>query len=269
MAKRVQRFRVDGTSMSTLTGLEGEIIVNLTNFSLHVHDGVTQGGFALSLADASNMQEANASQDGKMTGARIVELETATSGVATNAANIATNTTEIAANDTDISDLQSDKADKIVPSAVGNVATLSASGNLQDGGLLVTDVGLEATTIATFNQTTAPTGWTKLLVDDNKAFRVVTGTVGTGGGDGFSTVFGSGKSTVGHVLTVAQMPAHGHSARVSSPGGVHIRFAFADGTIAPATNTDDILNTGGGGSHSHNISNLDLQFVDMILAQKD
>ena len=41
-----------------------------------------------------------------------------------------------------------------------------------------------------FNQTSAPTGWTKDTTNnDNSAIRVVTGSVGTGGSDGFTTTF--------------------------------------------------------------------------------
>jgi hypothetical protein len=40
-----------------------------------------------------------------------------------------------------------------------------------------------------FQQTAAPTGWTKQTTHDDKAIRIVTGTVGTGGSSAFSTAF--------------------------------------------------------------------------------
>lgn len=253
--------------MSTLIGREGEIIVNLSNFSVHVHDGITEGGFALALADASNMQEATIGQDGKMTAIFVSELSNATVNIANNTAAIAIGGAAIGVNSSDIAALQSGKADKATPSAANNVATLSAGGNLQDSGLLVTDVGLPTGTIATFNQSTAPTGWTKLVVDNNKAFRLVTGTVSSGGSDNFTTVFVGSKSTQSHALTISQMPSHNHQVDPFA------NDAFAGGAaggyrrdIGGSILTD---NTGGGSGHSHDINNFNLAFVDMILAQKD
>jgi hypothetical protein len=46
-------------------------------------------------------------------------------------------------------------------------------------------------TIMLFNQTAAPTGWTKLTSTDNAALRLTTGAVGTGGSTGFTSVFAS------------------------------------------------------------------------------
>jgi hypothetical protein len=40
-----------------------------------------------------------------------------------------------------------------------------------------------------FQQTTAPVGWTKDVANDNKALRIVSGTVGTGGSVAFTTAF--------------------------------------------------------------------------------
>ena len=40
-----------------------------------------------------------------------------------------------------------------------------------------------------FQQTAAPTGWTKQTTHNDKALRLQTGTVGTGGSVAFSTAF--------------------------------------------------------------------------------
>ena len=79
-----------------------------------------------------------------------------------------------------------------------------------------------------FQQTTAPTGWTKDTTHDNKALRVVTGTAGTGGSINFTTAFGS-QNVGGTTLTTAQIPSHTHT--FSGSG-----------------------NTGDAGSHSHGVS---------------
>lgn len=75
-----------------------------------------------------------------------------------------------------------------------------------------------------FQQTAAPSGWTKETVHNNKALRLVTGTASTGGTVAFDTAFAS-KSVAGtinnvtvtgtvqnHTLTIAQLPAHDHGA---------------------------------------------------------
>jgi len=89
-----------------------------------------------------------------------------------------------------------------------------------------------------FVQTTAPTGWTKSVTHNDKALRIVSGTVGSGGSVAFSSAFTSrtvsGTSdattatgslsstavtgTVGStVLTTNQIPSHRHYVVDSSP----------------------------------------------------
>jgi hypothetical protein len=134
-------------------------------------------------------------------------------------------------------------------------------------------------TLMLFQQTAAPTGWTKQTTHDNKALRVVTGSASSGGTTGFSTVFTnqtptittSGLSAGATTLTTAQMPSHTHTYNIGGPGGGG--FAFG-GNAASAQNTSS---TGGGGSHDHTISGsatssaitLNVQYVDLIIASKD
>ena len=54
MTTAVQRRRGTNTEHASFTGLEGEISVNTTNESVHVHDGSTAGGFELMRADGAN-----------------------------------------------------------------------------------------------------------------------------------------------------------------------------------------------------------------------
>lgn len=54
MPTQVQLRRGTDTQTSSFTGAAGEITVNLTNDSIHVHDGSTAGGFELARADLSN-----------------------------------------------------------------------------------------------------------------------------------------------------------------------------------------------------------------------
>jgi hypothetical protein len=54
MATQIQFRRGTKTQHNSFTGATGEVTVNTTNLSLHVHDGVTAGGTELARADLSN-----------------------------------------------------------------------------------------------------------------------------------------------------------------------------------------------------------------------
>jgi hypothetical protein len=128
-----------------------------------------------------------------------------------------------------------------------------------------------------FQQTAAPTGWTKDTTHNNKALRVVSGTATTGGTVAFTTAFASKavSGTVGNTtLTIAQMPSHDHELGrniVTTVGGVAL--ASGSGRYWNANFSIDVENTGGGGSHNHSFTgtaiNLDVQHVDVIIATKD
>jgi hypothetical protein len=123
-----------------------------------------------------------------------------------------------------------------------------------------------------FQQTTAPVGWTKVVDQNNKALRVVSGAVGSGGTLDFTSAFASG-SVGATALSVDQMPSHSHTLTATdgsdSTGGqgflVTASTASGLGTITPSAT---ISSTGGGNAHSHSI-NLDVKYVDVIIASKD
>lgn len=83
------------------------------------------------------------------------------------------------------------------------------------------DSAFPAGTAMMFVQTAAPTGWTKSTTHDNKALRVVSGTVGSGGSVAFTSAFASQgvSGTVGATtLTTAQIPSHTHGATTNTTG---------------------------------------------------
>jgi hypothetical protein len=141
-----------------------------------------------------------------------------------------------------------------------------------------------------FQQTAAPTGWTKDTTHNNKALRVVSGTASTGGTVDFTTVFSTSRDTstvtatgtVGNTtLTTAQMPSHTHNAS----SGVFVTNLFpSNSDWAPNSVTGNLQMNGGatastGSSNSHNHSftgtghfhatNLNVQYVDLIIATKN
>ena len=124
-----------------------------------------------------------------------------------------------------------------------------------------------AGTLQLFQQTSAPTGWTKQSTHNDKALRVVSGTASSGGTDAFSTHFGTSKSTAGHALALSEIPSHSHDLAV-----------YTLGTGSQFTSTLNAANTptnvatsaeGGGGSHSHTLNNFNIQYVDVIIASKN
>lgn len=121
-----------------------------------------------------------------------------------------------------------------------------------------------------FQQTAAPTGWTKVTTGthDNAALRIVTGSVGTGGDQAFTTAFASGRRADGHALTVAQMPPHVHGGgRDGQANGVGPGWGAGAATVlSNRVNTDS---AGSGSAHDHGLPSFAVKYVDFIVASKD
>lgn len=157
---------------------------------------------------------------------------------------------------------------------------------------------IEAGTKMLFQQTTAPTGWTKDTTHNDKSLRIVSGTVGSGGSVAFSTLFGR---TATDTVTLSQAnlpnvnftnsgialndPGHTHgltavvkdSGRQNIASGAVAAFGF-DGTNVANTgsNTTGITvsaqgsaaSGGSGTGHSHGMD-MRVQYVDCIIASKN
>ncbi|NIR61736.1 MAG: hypothetical protein GWO02_20715 [Gammaproteobacteria bacterium] len=120
-----------------------------------------------------------------------------------------------------------------------------------------------------FQQTSAPTGWTKQTADNDKALRIVSGAAGSGGATAFSAVFGAGKTTGAHTLTTSEIASHSHNQRgYATPANAGGVAPWGQENPINDNNLDTTGSTGGGGSHDHTLS-LDLQYVDVIIASKD
>jgi len=140
-----------------------------------------------------------------------------------------------------------------------------------------------------FNQTNAPTGWTKVTSGvNNDALRVVTGTVGSGGSVGFTQAFNSSKTTSGgsvsnHTLATNRIPSHRHSfdngffaennGNRANPNDIAGSNKGNDWDNNAFTFNDNTEYQGGGDAHSHGFTNpsfnLDVVYQDVIIATKD
>jgi hypothetical protein len=193
---------------------------------------------------------------------------------------------------------QSDKCVDVLGSKVGTTATTYFGSGANLTGIDIIPAG----SLMLFQQTSAPTGWTKATAHDNKALRVVTGSASSGGSNTFAAAFNNNQtvsgttggtgvtitgSTAAHTLTIDQMPSHDHRE------GSNSEFGTTSSTFTGATrntgNQDDGRNfqtetTGGGQGHSHDVGtlagsshthtfsdtfNLDVQYVDVIICSKD
>lgn len=148
-------------------------------------------------------------------------------------------------------------------------------------------------TLMLFQQSAAPTGWTKQTTHNDKALRVVSGAASSGGTSAFTTVFAnqtptintSGLSVGATTLATSQIPAHQHRSGIStyasnpygnSGGGPYNNNNWDAPQVAGGYNgnTETI---GSGGSHSHSLSGsatssaitLNVQYVDLIIASKN
>lgn len=171
-------------------------------------------------------------------------------------------------------------ATSVSPSSTGNVLT-------SDGTTWVSSppasTGFPSGTLMLFQQTSAPTGWTKQTTHNDKALRVVSGSASSGGTTAFSTVFTNQTPTISTVglsagattLSESQMPSHTHTIQIYSGGSGLITAGKGNPPGPVGGYSSD--STGGGGSHTHPVSGaatssaitLDVQYVDLIIASKD
>jgi len=174
----------------------------------------------------------------------------------------------------------------VAPGTSGNV--LKSDGTTWTSAAAGGDV--PAGTVMLFYQAAAPTGWTQVTTQNDKALRVVSGTGGgTGGSVAFTTAFAS-KAVTGTVgttgdttLDATQIPSHTHAPGGtgggsfiigSSSSGISGYSAGANYTSTRGRSTTAA--TGSGGAHSHGggtftgtAINLAVQYIDTIIATKN
>lgn len=164
-----------------------------------------------------------------------------------------------------------------------SATNIDGTGNVSISTVLAAS-GTPSGTKMLFQQTAAPTGWTKDTTHNDKAIRIVNGTAGTGGSTAFASALGTPSvtgtiagSTGAHTLSTSEMPSHNHSFGIyqyNGSGGSQNDGGIQRGQFNGNLNTNS---TGGGGSHSHSLSAtfssgqaaINVQYVDVIIASKD
>jgi len=208
----------------------------------------------------------------------------------------------------------SDNVEELFGDDINVAGDVTATSFIGSGASLTGIEPFPSGTSMLFQQTAAPTGWTKQTTHDNKALRIITGTVSSGGSNTFAAAFNTSQSVSGttggsavtitgstgsHTLTTSEMPAHGHriydttirdSSLSTEDYSSHQAVSIIKASQSYITNSESdnttplIEQTGGGsghthdagtlagGSHTHSFSgsfNLDVQYVDFIIANKD
>ena len=155
-------------------------------------------------------------------------------------------------------------------------------------GSSVTGTVFPSGTLMLFQQTAAPTGWTKQTTHNDKTLRVVSGTASSGGSTAFTSVFTSrtpaGTGTVGNTtLSASQLGNHTHAYTAPSSYTTNLvapaanpykQFPNVPGPSGVGANTGGI-NEGSGGSHNHGFTftgtamDFAVQYVDLIIASKN
>lgn len=127
-------------------------------------------------------------------------------------------------------------------------------------------------TVMLFAQPTTPIGWTKLTTHTDKALRIVSGNVSSGGTDTFSSIFGLiKKSTAVTVsattLSYTQVESHVHGSYKNNGSGTSNAHSYNSNNKGTGINTSTV---GTGGSHTHVFSAvISVAYIDVIFCQKD
>lgn len=179
------------------------------------------------------------------------------------------------------------QAGKVANALTAGTGISFSSGTTYDGSAAITinssvTSPIPTGTVMLFYQASAPTGWTQVTTQNNKALRVVSGTGGgTGGTTAFTSVFtnqtptftgsngtlavanttaggsvslSAGGSVGATTLSAAQMPSHSHTARVDYPIYSPAN-GFGTGSPACASGTATTNGAGSSASHTHGFTN--------------
>lgn len=170
-------------------------------------------------------------------------------------------------------------------SQLANFVNSSGQLDAATGLTNTSNLGFPTGTLMLFQQTAAPTGWTKQTTHNNKALRVVSGTASSGGTTSFSDVFTnqtpiislSSVTAAATTLSSSQIPSTGYQLLMTSgegntPGGIAGGIGASNAWTSGKIQVPD-----GGNSHTHALTGsatssaitLNIQYVDLIIASKN
>jgi len=267
---------IDNVALTNVT-IESQTFNNLTLTNVTI----SSGNATFATANATNSTITNLSSgNATITGGSIsgiTDLTIADGGTNASTATVAFNNLSPANTKGDL--IVFDGTNNVRIPVGSNDQVLSANSATSTGLAWATPSGggssFTSGTLMLFQQTAAPTGWTKQTTHDNKALRVVSGTASSGGSVNFTTAFASQavNGTVGSTtLSAAQMPSHTH--------GISLIGGCGGSNVGPLGNSLDSFygtsstnSAGSSNSHNHSFSgtaiNLAVQYVDLIIASKD
>ena len=299
MAKLLKLRRGTTTQHGSFTVAEGEVTIDTTKDTAVVHDGSQAGGRPLAREDMNNVSGANIKSrlNAQITNGE-VNNSAAIAGTKISpnfgSQNIQTSGTctagTFSGSGASLTSVPAGQLTGTVASARLDTASTQSAGNnstkIATTAFVTTAISnadaFPSGTRMLFQQTSAPTGWTKVTSGvNNHALRVVSGTAGSGGNAAFTTVFANrgitanagnttatgnvstGNSSPGgnisianastggtvnsHTLTIAELPSHNHTLGGGSASGN--ASPMRRGAYVNANHGTS--NTGGGGGHSH------------------
>jgi len=244
MAKLLKLRRGTTTQHGSFTGAEGEVTIDTTKDTAVVHDGSQAGGRPLAREDLNNVSGTTVLgriSTNTLNGSKLVDGTVSSAKI--------TNNTIVNA---DVNSSAAIAGTKISPNFgsqnVSTTGTVSATSFSGSGANLTGIQPFASGTKMLFQQTSAPTGWTKVTTHNNKALRVVSGTASSGGSNAFSNTLASrsinansGNATQGGNVSVSVGNA-------TAGGNVSIGNTAAGGNVS-------IGNTSTGGNvNSHTLS---------------
>ena len=148
----------------------------------------------------------------------------------------------------------------------GQVLTSNGAGALPTFQTPAGGAAFPSGTRMSFQQTSAPTGWTKdtTAAINDSILRLVTGTVTTGGTTAFST-WNAVTATGATTLSTAQIPSHTHTYNNTfgefNNGSACSNFP----EFSRPSGSANTGSTGGGTSHTHSLTR-NLKYYDFIIA---
>ena len=247
MAKLLKLRRGTTTQHASFTGAEGEVTIDTTKDTAVVHDGSQAGGRPLAREDLNNVSGTtvlgrintntlNASKivDGTITNAKV----SGSAGIAGTkiSPNFGSQTVQTTGSSAFPTQAQSDNSTKVATTAYVRTAITEAK-------------PFPTGTKMLFQQTSAPTGWTKVTSGvNNKALRVVSGTAGSGGSNAFTSAFSARGISANASNTTASGNVSVSVANATQGGNVSIGNTTAGGNLSISS-----VSTGGT-VNSHTLS---------------